>query len=487
MIGNLLMAVPLIGFCILLLPSFRNHARRYALFFVGIEFVIALIAYGLNYHPISDLLKTDNVWISAINAHWHLHVTGVSMTLALLNALLFVVIFLSVDASQYGEKNYLFYALGLLMQMAMMGVFLTRDGFSFYIFWELSLIPIYLIGLLWGHVNKERITLKFFLYTFIGSLFMLAGLIYLYHHTALLNEHGQKSWDMLEFYKVGKVLTPAQQQVVFWMLFLGFAVKIPIFPFHSWQPDTYVNMPIQGTMMLSGLMLKMGLYGLMFWLVPILPDALNEWQNFTMFLSITGVIYAPFIALAQTDFKRLLAYASMAHVGVIAAGILSHTKQGYDGAATQMFAHGVYVTALFYIVHLFEKHTGTREINLLGGIRNLNGQFANLFLIIILGSIALPLTQGFVGEFLILTGLSQKGIYWAASAGLSVIIGAVYMLRAYQKMMLGDIVKSHYTFGALDTKDKYSLFFLIFFILFLGIYPQFLSIFTSLHITEILK
>ncbi len=489
MIGNILILIPLIGFFALLTPAFRNNARRYALFFVGIEFLVALIGYFLNYSANNNafLLKVDYNWINAINAHWHLHLTGVSLSLALLNALIFVVIFLSVEKNQYGEKSYLFYALGLLMQMAMMGVFLTKDAFSFYVFWELALIPIYLIGLMWGAEGKEKITLQFFLYTFFGSIFMMAAFIYLYQHTALLNEQGRKSWDILDFYQAGKLLTPTQQTIVFWMLFLGFAVKIPIFPLHSWQPDTYTNMPIQGTMMLSGLMLKMGLYGLMFWLMPVVSYAANEWKNVTLLLSITGVIYASLNALVQTDFKRLLAYASMAHVGLIAAGILAFNKQGFDGAATQMFAHGVYVAGLFYIVHLFEKHTGTRLISQLGGIRNLNGQFSNLFLIILLGSIALPLTHGFAGEFLILTGISKIGLMWAVIAGLSVILGAVYMLRAYQKMMLGDVVKTNYTFGALDKKDKWSLFLIVFFILFLGIYPQALNLFTSLNINEILK
>lgn len=489
MIGNILILIPLIGFFTLLQKAFRNNARRYALFFVGIEFLITLIAYFLNYSSQASnfLLKVDYVWIQAINAHWHMHVTGVSLSLAILNALVFLLIFLSVDKLPYGEKDYLFYALGLLMQMAMMGVFLTRDAFSFYVFWELSLIPIYLIGLLWGSEGKEKITLRFFLYTFIGSLFMLAGFIYLYHHTALLNDKGIRSWDILSFYEAGRLLTPVQQTVVFWFIFLGFAVKIPIFPFHSWQPDTYTNMPIQGTMMLAGLMLKMGLYGLMFWLVPVVPDIMKEWQGLVLLMSITGVIYGSLSALVQSDFKRLLAYASMAHVGLIAAGILTRTKQGYDGASTQMFAHGVYVTGLFYIVHLLEKHTGTREVNKLGGIRNLNGQFSNLFLIILLGSIALPLTQGFVGEFLILTGLVQVNLWWGIIGGLSVIFGAVYMLRSYQKMILGDVVKGNYTFGALDKKDKWGLFLIVFFILFLGIYPQALNIFTSLNISELLK
>lgn len=493
MIGNILILIPLIGCIVLLLPSFRHSARKYALFFVGIEFLVSIMAYILNVQSTGagSLLKIDYVWIKAINAHWHLHATGVSLVLAILNALLYIAIFLSVDTNQYGEKSYLFYSLGLLMQMAMMGVFLTKDAFSFYIFWELSLIPIYFIGLLWGSnlgtQSKEKITLKFFLYTFFGSLFMLAGFIYLYHHTALLNEKHLRSWDILDFYKAGRLLTPTQQSVVFWLIFIGFAVKVPIFPFHSWQPDTYTSMPTQGTMMLSGLMLKMGLYGLMFWLVPVLPHAVQEWQGLTLLLSVMGVVYASLIALVQTNFKRLLAYASMAHVGLIAAGILSHTRQGYDGAAMQMFAHGVYVVGLFYIVHLFEKHTGTSDIYALGGIRNLNGNFSNLFLIILLGSIALPLTHGFIGEFLIITGLSQIGLMWALVAGLSIILGAVYMLYAYQKMMLGDIVRSNYTFGALDRKDKWGLLLIITFILLFGIFPQILNIPIIHNITEILK
>jgi NADH-quinone oxidoreductase subunit M len=355
------------------------------------------------------------------------------------------------------------------MQMALVGVFTANDGFLFYVFWELALIPIYFICLLWGGENRGAITFKFFVYTLLGSLFMLVGLIYVYSHTGF--ETGIKSWAIADLYQAGRSLDVNQQSFVFWCIFLAFGIKMPIFPLHTWQPDTYVNAPTQGTMLLSGIMLKMGTFGLIKWLLPLTPLAMEKWGGVAIGLSVFGIIYASCIAIVQKDYKRLIAYSSIAHVGLIAAGILSCTQQGIQGGVMQMLAHGVNVVGLFLIADILLRHTGTRDIDKLGGIRSMNGNFAVLFLIIMLGSVALPLTNGFVGEFLLINGVYQYSAIAAAFAGLTVILGAVYMLRSYQSIMLGERKDSSIAFGSLAGSDKLVLYIICFVIVAFGVYP----------------
>jgi NADH-quinone oxidoreductase subunit M len=355
------------------------------------------------------------------------------------------------------------------MQMALVGVFTANDGFLFYVFWELALIPIYFICLLWGGENRGAITFKFFVYTLLGSLFMLVGLIYVYSHTGF--ETGIKSWAIADLYQAGRSLDVNQQSFVFWCIFLAFGIKMPLFPLHTWQPDTYVNAPTQGTMLLSGIMLKMGTFGLIKWLLPLTPLAMEKWGGVAIGLSVFGIIYASCIAIVQKDYKRLIAYSSIAHVGLIAAGILSCTQQGIQGGVMQMLAHGVNVVGLFLIADILLRHTGTRDIDKLGGIRSMNGNFAVLFLIIMLGSVALPLTNGFVGEFLLINGVYQYSAIAAAFAGLTVILGAVYMLRSYQSIMLGERKDSAIAFGSLAGSDKLVLYIICFVIVAFGVYP----------------
>jgi NADH-quinone oxidoreductase subunit M len=299
---------------------------------------------------------------------------------------------------------------------------------------------------------------------------MLIGLIYLYNHTGI--NTGIKSWAINDLYEAGRSLTGDQQSAVFWMIFVAFAIKMPVFPLHTWQPDTYVTAPTQGTMLLSGIMLKMGTFGVIKWLLPVVPLALAKWGGLAIGLSVVGVVYASCIAIVQNDYKRLIAYSSIAHVGLISAGILSANQQGVQGAMIQMLSHGVNVVGLFLIADILLRHTGTREINRLGGIRNMNGQFSVLFLIILLGSVALPLTNGFIGEFLLINGIYQYGAWMAAFAGLSVILGAVYMLRSYQGIMLGEKPSNAIAFGSLAVSDKVVLFIICIVIIAFGVYPK---------------
>jgi NADH-quinone oxidoreductase subunit M len=463
----------LIGFPLLasLLVFFMKGtaSRNLALGASVIEFILSLAAFAMYRHnPGSSLLVMDQPWVQSLGINFSVGLDGISLLLVLLTTFLVPLIILSSYKNEY-ENPSSFYGLILLMQMALVGVFAANDGFLFYVFWELALIPIYFICLLWGGEHRQRITFKFFIYTFAGSLFMLVGLIYVYNHTSV---DGLKSWAVQDLYNAGRSLNEAQQSAVFWLIFIAFAVKMPVFPFHTWQPDTYVTAPTQGTMLLSGIMLKMGTFGVIKWLLPIVPLGLARWGNTAICISVIGVVYASCIAIVQKDFKRLIAYSSIAHVGLISAGMLSLTQQGLQGAVMQMLAHGVNVVGLFLIADILLRHTGTREIEKLGGIRAMNGNFAVLFLVILLGAVALPLTNGFVGEFLLINGVYQYSPVLAAFAGLSVILGAVYMLRSYQGIMLGERKDSHIAFGPLASTDKAILIVICAVVIAFGVYPK---------------
>ncbi|MBP6335802.1 MAG: NADH-quinone oxidoreductase subunit M, partial [Bacteroidia bacterium] len=428
MMLSLLIFFPLVAAIAVLFSGKR--AKEVALTATILELIFSVYV-AFRFIPESGTQFNENYWwVQSLGISYHIGMDGISLLLVLLTTVLSPLIILS--SFQHNHKNPpLFYFLILVMQMALIGVFVALDGFLFYIFWELALIPIYLICLIWGGRDRVRITLKFFIYTLFGSLLMLAALIWLWSQTAFPH-----TFDIQAFYSLS--LDPSAQSWIFWALFLAFAIKIPIFPFHTWQPDTYTDSPTAGTMLLSGIMLKMGLYGILRWLLPIVPEGFGEWANVAILLSVIGIVYASLIAWAQKDFKRLIAYSSIAHVGLIAAGIFSLSFQGMHGGIFQMLSHGVNVVGLFFIADILQRRTGTREIDDLGGIRQTAPAFATYFIIILLASIALPLTNGFVGEFLLLNGLYQYNMVAAAFAGLTIILGAVYMLNAYRKIVLGE-------------------------------------------------
>jgi NADH-quinone oxidoreductase subunit M len=466
MITLLLIFFPLMA-AFLVLFTKGEQAKKIALLASVIEFVISIYALSHFTHDASTQFELNVPWVASLGISFHIGIDGISMLMVLLTTFLIPVIILSAFKTDYKNPNQ-FYALILAMQMALVGVFVSLDGFLFYVFWELALIPIYFICLLWGGNNRAKITFKFFIYTLAGSLFMLAGLIYLYQHTA----QGNRSFDIEVLYEAGRSLSPVEQGFIFWAMFIAFAIKMPTFPFHTWQPDTYTVAPAQGTMLLSGIMLKMGTYGVIRWLIILVPVGVHNWSGVAITLSIIGVVYASCIAIVQKDFKRLIAYSSIAHVGLIAAGILALNIQGVQGALIQMLSHGVNVVGMFFIVDIIQSRTKTREISALGGIRNVNPLFAVLFLIVLLGSVALPLTNGFIGEFLLLNGLFQYNQYMAAFAGLSVILGAVYMLRSYQSIMLGETNTITATFASLERSEKAVLIIICATIIVFGVYPK---------------
>jgi NADH-quinone oxidoreductase subunit M len=463
MITLLLILFPVVVALGLLLVKRSSFARQLTL-------VASLVQLGGTIYAF-QLLKTNaqaltwnQDWIPDFGVSFHVSMDGISLLMVLLTTLLYPFIVLSTQNKNYSSS---FYALMMLMHAALIGVFTAMDGFLFYVFWELALIPIYFICLRWGAENSGRITFKFFVYTLTGSLLMLVALIYLYLHTI-----GKPSFDMQALYQAGQSLSVNEQGWIFFALFAAFAVKMPVFPLHTWQPDTYVAAPTAGTMLLSGIMLKMGTYGLIRWLIPVVPLG---WQNYgyiAVILAVIGIVYASCIAIVQKDFKRLIAYSSIAHVGLIAAGILAFNVQGVQGGLFQMLSHGINVVGLFYIVELIHSRMNTRETTELGGIRNVAPVFAVLYLIVLLGSVALPITNGFVGEFLLLTGVYQYNVTLAVFAGLTVILGAVYMLRSYQAIMLGETNTLTNGFKDLTANEKWMLIPLVLLILAFGIYPQ---------------
>jgi NADH-quinone oxidoreductase subunit M len=357
-----------------------------------------------------------------------------------------------------------YFALILTMQFALLGVFMAMDGLLYYIFWELALIPIYFIALNWGGPNRVPVTLKFFIYTLAGSLLMLFGFIMLYWYNPA------HSFDIRELYS--SAVSSKNQSWLFWMFFLAFAIKIPIVPFHTWQPDTYKEAPTQGTMLLSGIMLKMGTYSLIRWLLPVLPLGVAQWGPLAITLCVVGIVYASIIAIKQKNLKNLLAYSSIAHVGLISAGIFALNMRGFQGSVVQMFAHGINVVGLFYCADIIYNRTGSQDVYGLGGIRNIAPQFATAFMVIVLGSIALPLTNGFIGEFLLLYGVYEYNTWLSVFAGLTVILGAVYMLRMYKKIMLGPTSIKAEGFIDLMWNEKLALGIIVVVIVVMGIYPK---------------
>lgn len=473
----ILIAFPLIASLLILFVK-SAQAKKLVLCFSLVQLALTFYAATKFHISAESQLMVNLVWIQSLGIHFKVALDGISLLLVLLTNVLVPLIVMTTPVS-FGEGKGVgyFFSLILLMQSALVGVFTAMDGFLFYIFWELALIPIWFICLLWGkHENIRRITFKFFVYTLGGSLLMLVALIYVYLQTEnVILESGEavsRTFDIEALYVAGLNLTSAEQTWIFWAMFIAFAIKMPVFPFHTWQPDTYVTAPAQGTMLLSGIMLKMGTYGLIRWLLPLVPQGVADWGGTAVALSVIGIIYASVVAIQQKDFKRLIAYSSIAHVGLISAGIFSITAQGIQGGIMQMLAHGVNVVGLFFIADILFNRTGTHEMASHGGIRTAAPQFAAAFMVVMLGSVALPITNGFVGEFLLLAGLYQYGAWTAAFAGLTVILGAVYMLRAYQKIMLGEANASTSVFPDLNPNEKIVLSVIVILIIAMGVYPK---------------
>mgnify|MGYP001189169410 CR=1 FL=1 len=472
----ILLLLPVLGAIVLAFVKQAKAARQLALL-VSLVSLGLTIPFLLNFTPDASMqFEQRFAWIPTLGIHFHIGIDGISLPLVLLTNGLIPLIILSAFGYDYKGG---FYALVLFMQTGLLLVFTALDAFAFYVGWEVALIPIYFICALWGGENRIRVNLKFFIYTFLGSLFMLAAIIYLHLQVP------SGDYELTSFYQL--VLDSSTQRWIFWAFFLAFAIKMPIFPFHTWQPDTYTEAPAAGTMLLAGIMLKMGVYGVIRWLIPVAPLGFAAYGQLALVLCLIGVVYASIIAFKQQDVKRLVAYSSIAHVGLIGAGIFAWNVQGVQGAIIQMVNHGINVVGLFFVLDIVSQRLGTREVAAMGGIAKSAPVLAMLFLVIVMGAVGLPLTNGFIGEFLLLMGVYEYGIWYAVFGGLTIILSAVYMLRLYQKAMLGDV--NGQTSGFVDIKGSELLVLAVVVVLVIGIgvYPKPLLDLSEAAVTDLVN
>ncbi|AXG73555.1 NADH-quinone oxidoreductase subunit M [Flavobacterium arcticum] len=449
-------------------------ASKAALIFSTAAFAATL--YVIYRYNMGEKVSYLHTWIKRPRVLLNFSADSLSLAMVALTTVLTPIIVLTSFGNMF-PKTKAFYALILFMAFAMVGTFLSTDGLVYYIFWELSLIPIYFIALIWGSGDAEsrkKAVVKFFIYTFAGSLFMLVSFIYLYTKTgSFLNIHLYKAH-----------LSETEQFWIFLGFFLAYAIKIPIIPFHTWQANVYQKAPAVGTMLLSGIMLKMALYSIVRWQLPIAPQAAAEYKYIFIALCIAGVIYGSILALKQTDLKKLLAYSSLAHVGLIAAGAYTLTIDGLRGAFLQMIAHGFVVVGLFYAAEIISRRYNTGEIADMGGIRTQAPKFASMFMILVMASVALPLTFNFIGEFEVLYSLAQTNIWFAVFGGTTIILGAFYMLRMFQQVMLGD--KGTKVFADITFGEGFVFALIIGVLLFFGIYPSPIADFITPDLQKVL-
>jgi NADH-quinone oxidoreductase subunit M len=454
-----------------------SAARALALGASLVELLLAVYAaFQFNgvYSQTNPALELNYHWLASAGINFHIGMDGLSLLLVLLTAFLVPLILLASFRHNYDNPS-AFYALVLFMQTGLLGVFVAQDAFVFYFFWEVALIPIYFLAGVWGGERRVPVTLKFFIYTVVGSLLMLAGFVYLYYMTGV--NGAMRSSDLDAFYNL--TLSTQEQSWVFLLIFAAFAIKMPLFPLHSWQPDTYTEAPAPASMLLSGIMLKMGIYGTLRWLMPIVPKGMSLYVDYIMVLAVIGIIYGAIIAIRQRDVKRLIAFSSLSHVGLMIAGMFSLTAAGLQGTVIQMLAHGVNVVGMFFIADVIERRTGTRQIAELGGLTRRTPLLTVTFLVILLGTVALPLTNGFVGEFLLLMGVYQFNPWLGAVAGLTIIFGAVYLLRMFQRVMLGPDSSFSETITDLTGAELAVLVPLILMVFWIGLFPG-----TFMHISE---
>jgi NADH-quinone oxidoreductase subunit M len=402
-------------------------------------------------------------WIPVLNAQFLLHADGLAKILVLLTAISFPAIIIATSQNQPNQKN-IFLSLLLFTQCGLMGVFLSGDALLFYFFWELALIPVYFLSSIWGGEKRIAVTFKFFIYTFLGSLMMLIGIIYVYMHTS------DQSFLIQSFAKAN--LTGGQQVTAFALFFIAFAIKMPIFPLHTWQPDAYEQAPTAVTMVMSAVMVKMGLYGILRWLLPLFPTAFVAHINVVVILSVIGILYASFIAIRQDDIKRLIAYSSIAHIGLMNAAIFSHHQIGIQGAMFQLFSHGINVLGLWIIADIIEQQTGTRSMQQMGGLAKKQPTLAILLVGFALANIALPLTNAFVGEFLMFNSLFQYNVWVGAAAGVSIILAAIYTLNMVQKVAYGEVSTQINQMQTINKPAQIVLIVLLIIVFVTGVFPQ---------------
>jgi NADH-quinone oxidoreductase subunit M len=445
--------VPLAGALLLILfPRKDDVIRWFALIVTLLGFVLSL---HLPLHFVrgaSGFQYEINIqWITSPNIHYHLGIDGISMWLVVLTTFLSPLCVL-ISWKSVHERVKEFFILLLLLETALIGVFVSLDLFLFYFFWEATLIPMALIIGIFGHERRVYAAVKFFLFTMIGSVFMLAAIIWLYAQTGSFEysavqramQAGQISWQAALWCFLG--------------FFLAFAVKVPIFPLHTWLPDAHFEAPTAGSVLLAGVLLKMGTYGLLRFNVGLFPEQAREHAPWIITLAIIGIIYGALVAMVQPNLKKLVAYSSVSHLGFVVLGIFSFTTAGVDGAVYQMLNHGVSTGALFMLVGILYERRHTFEISEFGGLATPMPVYATFFMVIMLSSVGLPLLNGFVGEFLVLSGAFQAKAVYGILAATGVIWSACYLLWMYQRVFFGKVNKDvNATLPDIDARERIAL------------------------------
>ncbi len=418
-------------------------ARKLALGFSAITFVSSIPLYQRFDTATADMQFVEQVmWVPAFNVEYFIGVDGISMPLILLTTLLTVIVVIAGwESIQFKVAQYM--AAFLFMEGFMIGVFSALDAILFYVFWEGMLIPMFLIIGIWGADNRVYATIKFFLYTLLGSLLMLVAFLYLYHE-------GGGTFRIQDFHDLRIGFTA--QTLLFFAFFAAFAVKVPMFPVHTWLPDAHVEAPTGGSVILAAIMLKMGAYGFLRFSLPVLPDASHYLAGFVITLSLIAIVYIALVALVQKDMKKLIAYSSISHMGFVTLGFFVFKAQGIEGAIVQMISHGFVSGALFLCVGVLYDRLHSREIDTYGGVATPMPVFASLMMLFAMANVGLPGTSGFVGEFLVILGAFQANAWYAVLAATTLVFGAAYTLWMIKRVIYG-AVKSE-AVAALKDADR---------------------------------
>ncbi len=467
---------PLLGALVLLLPAFKKDdglTRWVANAFGVLGFLVSLPLWFWfdRAHPTPFQFVERVPWIPSIGVWYHFGVDGISTLLILLTTLLGAIATLC-SWTAITDRVRQFYIFLLLLQTGMLGVFCALDMFLFYLFWEVMLVPMYFLIGIWGGARRLYAAIKFFLYTLVGSVVMLLGILALYFHSKTLPAFAATgTFDVTEWYQMG---VPADLQFwVFLAFFLGFAIKVPMFPFHTWLPDAHVEAPTAGSVILAGVLLKMGTYGFVRFSLPLLPEATLGAVPWMVALSIVGIVYAALVTLVQKDMKKLIAYSSVSHLGFCMLGMFALNPLGIEGSVLQMVNHGLSTGGLFLIVGLIYERRHTKEIAEFGGLAQVMPVYATFTLIIFLASMGLPLLNGFIGEILILQGAYAANKVWAYWAVSGIVLGAAYLLWLYQRVFWGKLTNEenrHLT--DLNARELATLVPLVALCFWIGIYPK---------------
>ncbi len=420
----------------------NTKAIKYSAFFIAVvDFIISLPLW-FYYDPTTWKMQFQESvsWIPSLGIRYAVGIDGISLVLVLLTTLLgFIAIWSSFEAIKHRVKEY--YVLLLLLQTGMLGVFIAEDFFLFYVFWEVMLVPMYFLIGVWGGPRKLYAAIKFFLYTLAGSVLMLVAILALYFYNHKVS--GVWTFDIQAYHQLASYIAAHTSKTWQYLLalafFLGFAIKVPMFPFHTWLPDAHVEAPTAGSVILAGVLLKMGTYGFLRFLLPIFPDATKALLPYFVFLAIVGIIYGALVALIQKDMKKLVAYSSVSHLGMVMLGLFALNPNGINGSIIQMINHGISTGALFLIVGIVYERKHTRLIKDYGGLSKIMPVYAVVFMIMTLSSIGLPGLNGFIGEFTILAGAFQAKPVWAIIATSGIVLGAAYMLWLYQRVMFNEV------------------------------------------------